>query len=79
MPATIDRVQITREQAAHRQHEQAVERFRRLEQEARVTFDDLLKAQERMREVGVVVDVEMSPALQAAWVEHRAMARRNVG
>ena len=77
--ASVERLQVTREQAAHRQHEQAVERFRRLELEARVTFDDLLSAQSRMREIGVVADVEMSPALAAAWVEHRAAARRGDG
>lgn len=73
--ATVESIRVTREQAAHQQLANAVERFKRLEQEARRTFDDLLAATERMREIGVVVDIEMSRAMQAAWVEHRTMAR----
>jgi hypothetical protein len=74
--ATVESIRnVTREQVAHEQLARAVERFRKLEAEMRGTFHDLNAATAAMRELGVTVDVEMTPAMQAAWVEHRATRR----
>lgn len=66
---------LTREDGAHRKLARALERFRRAEVELGLAMDDLISAIETMRELGVVIDIEMKPSTQAAWVEHK-VARR---
>ena len=61
---------VTREQAAHQQFERATDRLRRLEQETSACFGELQKARERMCEIGVHVDVQMTPPVLEAWRTH---------
>ncbi len=75
--ATVETLDINREQAAHKQHANAVDRFKKLELEAKATFNELISAQKRMREIGIVADVEMGPAMAAAYLEHKVSLTQN--
>jgi hypothetical protein len=70
-------IQMTREEVAHKMHSQATARVRRLEQEMHSTFEEVTKAQEEMRSIGVVADIEMKPAMSAAFVEYKALRRNH--
>jgi hypothetical protein len=60
-------VKITREEAAHKMHAQAVDRVHRLTHEAESTFREVIKAQKLMKEIGVIADIEMNQYL-AGWL-----------
>jgi hypothetical protein len=56
-------------------HSQATARVRTLEIQMHSTFEAMIKAQEEMRSIGVVADIEMKPAMAAAYVEYKARRR----
>lgn len=66
---------LTREDGVHRKFARALDRFRRAETELGHAMDDLIDGITALREIGVVADVEMGRATQAAWIEHK-VARR---
>lgn len=68
---------ISRDDLAFRGFAEAVAGIRRVELEMTKVLDAYQDAQERLRsEQRVVVDVEMTPALSAALVEHRVQRGR---
>lgn len=60
-------IDISREEAAHRSHGQAVKRVRNAERELEAAFAELHKAQESMEEIGVRLVVLFSRPMDAAW------------
>lgn len=67
---------VTRTDVAHKMLSEAVEDYKRLEQSAHRVFEALIKAQAEMRKEGVVVDLEMSPSMAAAFSEYKVQRGR---
>lgn len=58
---------ITRVEAAHKVHAEAVKRIHKVETEMRAAFEDLIKAQNLMKENGIEIVTKFSRPMDSAW------------
>jgi hypothetical protein len=67
----LNALNVSRDQVALRGLEQAVARVRRLEREIEITFEEVDRALDGCKEMGIEAMVRFSKPLDAAWAAWR--------
>lgn len=72
VPSVSDITNRTRADVAHTAHARAYDRVERLSYECRTAFEELWKAEEDLKAMGIEVSVTLAFPLREAWFDWRA-------
>ena len=72
LPTIEALLDVSRAEVAHRAHAEAFDRIEDLGRQLRAAFDDLTKAQEQLKGMGVDCNVKFASPLDEAWASYRA-------